>query len=275
MLSLFVIPWIVYGLIFCKLNLKIKLELHKFGTPTFLYHLALYGTFILTYSWITVFYILYFWGIIFNLTDYFNILAGRHNENIAYGEAYTLIFIIGFLYSLVLPRLKNLDDTKPYRKNLRENILIMKNSDTASDKKRQYFEYVEKKLIPSMLFMETISNDKTKFMIAENFLVNQKAKKYPNYLLFELKNDKVYIGKVKDIGTPDEHILPESIVISPRWSGYREKDERKIVLTTDYVGCEETITVFKESDLLGIKPFNKNVYSKLSKKFPAKPKFTK
>ncbi|HLW42007.1 MAG TPA: hypothetical protein VKY82_06530 [Flavobacterium sp.] len=63
----------------------------------------------------------------------------------------------------------------------------------------------------------------------EKLLVNCLYNK--DMVLITLKNDKIYIGYCEKIPNPKDK---QFIKITPILSGYREKDTKKMVLTTDY-----------------------------------------
>ncbi len=77
--------------------------------------------------------------------------------------------------------------------------------------------------------------------------------------MFDIGKDKVYVGIVVNIGTPEDNHLPESIAITPLLSGYRN-EEKKVIFTTEYKGQEDSETIFKESDILSVKDFNEETY---------------
>ena len=106
-------------------------------------------------------------------------------------------------------------------------------------------------------------------------LVTQSARK-GNIIQLTLKNDKVYIGFSESIPIPQK---TNYLTISPLLSGYRDKETKRMVLTTDYFGVVRTFmeeieeheevtlktdVIIKQDEILTANVFDLDVYERFN-----------
>lgn len=97
-----------------------------------------------------------------------------------------------------------------------------------------------------------------------------------NIIQLTLKNDKVYIGFSESIPIPQK---TNYLTISPLLSGYRDKETKRMVLTTDYFGVVRTFmeeieeheevtlktdVIIKQDEILTANVFDLDVYERFN-----------
>jgi len=249
--SLYLIPWIFYGFIYCKKAYRAKFNSHKYSTQYFLYTVLTYGTISIIPSFAIVSIVSVLLGKIFEFLgfhtkinsfyEFFKNFSGGIENN--YLEVIFICFI-GYLITIYIINKHNDKDSEVIRKKL------------SLYKDVTNYEY----RVESYVYLSTLNNDPIKEKIARNFFHNSNSKTSPQFLMFDIGKDKVYVGIVVKIGMPSDNHLPESIAITPFLSGYRD-EEKRVVFTTDYKGQEYSETIFKESDILSVKDFNEEIYN--------------
>jgi hypothetical protein len=233
MAALSLIPWIVFGFLYCHFAYHIKFDLHKYSAQYYTYTVTVYGSVIISASIILTFGI--FSKKFYDIVFFLEFLLTAHIANSF--RYYIWMFIIGLAITFYWVIFKNFYDTLiPRSVNLNE---------------RFYKAYIQ---------LKKHENNPFKEKIVQNFYYNFTNKNKPKLLLFDLDNSKVYIGFVYRIGYPDVHQSPESLTIIPVWSGYRD-EKKHLILTTPYktIG-NKTTTTFRESSIYDVKDFNFETY---------------
>lgn len=101
----------------------------------------------------------------------------------------------------------------------------------------------EQKKQDKMIISEYQIYEETLLDPLDRLISNSAYEKVPQYLLFTMKDKKVYVGKVK----ADPDIFDRfsqglfNFLIEPQYSGYRDKDTLEILLTTSYVNRASNI----------------------------------
>lgn len=139
---------------------------------------------------------------------------------------------------------------KNYRLSLKitEKINELTKNDKVNSKKGNPDLEVEQKRISKkeskrieiseyQIYEETLSDP------LDRLISNSAYEKDPQYLLFTMKDKKVYVGKVK----ADPEIFQRfsqglfNFLIEPQYSGYRDKDTLEVILTTSYVTRKSSV----------------------------------
>lgn len=107
----------------------------------------------------------------------------------------------------------------------------------------------------------------------DNLLFNLSLHK-DKYGMFTMTNNKVYVGKVINLGEPTETDgMNQGISIMPLLSGYRDKDTLKIKFTTDYKdGGSDIYLALRQDAILSVSEFSFDAYMKWN---PKKKSFQK
>jgi len=94
------------------------------------------------------------------------------------------------------------------------------------------------------------------------------------YGMFSMTNNKVYVGKVINLGEPTETDgMNQGISIMPLLSGYRDKDTLKVKFTTDYKdGDSDIYLTLRQDAILSVSEFSFDAYLKWN---PQKRSFPK
>lgn len=94
------------------------------------------------------------------------------------------------------------------------------------------------------------------------------------YGMFSMTNNKVYVGKVIDLGEPTETDgMNQGISIMPLLSGYRDKETLKVKFTTDYKdGGSDIYLTLRQDSILSVSEFSFDAYEKWN---PQKRNFPK
>lgn len=97
----------------------------------------------------------------------------------------------------------------------------------------------------------------------DNLLFNLSLCK-DKYGMFTMSNNKVYVGKVIDLGEPTETDgMNQGISIMPLLSGYRDKDTLKVKFTTDYNDVDSNIYLtLRQDSILSVSEFSFDAYTK-------------
>lgn len=97
----------------------------------------------------------------------------------------------------------------------------------------------------------------------DNLLFNLSLHK-DKYGMFTMTNNKVYVGKVINLGEPTETDgMNQSISIMPLLSGYRHEDTLKVVFTTDYKdGGADIYLTLRQDAILSVSEFSFDAYMK-------------
>lgn len=84
-------------------------------------------------------------------------------------------------------------------------------------------------------------------------------------LMLSLSNRKVYVGKIMSMGEPNETEGPDQeITIIPVVSGYREEENLKVKLLTNYKKIDEDIGLtIRQSEIISATHFTFDAYLKL------------
>lgn len=242
MASLYIIPWVFFGFLYCQITYRVKFELHRFSTQYLLYFILLNGTQFIVFGFLSVMFIYLGFRLVDSPLGFVDAIKSKNIHD----NFYTFIFvaIFGFIATTLKSWHINFKDTKAVRNRIKK----------ISMPKEQ-----RKHIIESYVYQQSIKNDPIKTKIALNFFYNLSTKKQPSYLMFDIGKDKVYVGVVTKIGMPSDHHLPDSVAITPLLSGYRN-EEKRVVFTTDYQGQEFSETIFKESDIVCVKDFREDTF---------------
>ena len=88
---------------------------------------------------------------------------------------------------------------------------------------------------------------------------------YDIYLLISMSDRKVYVGRVINLGEPNEHTGPDQeILIVPVFSGYRDKDDMRLTLTTLYNTEEDISIILRQDNIVSVCEFIEPLYEKVS-----------
>lgn len=102
----------------------------------------------------------------------------------------------------------------------------------------------------------------------DNFLFNASLEKGDYQIMVTLSDRKVYVGKVNNLGEPNESEgADQEISIVPTMSGYREKDSLEVKFTTLYSGLsEDTFIILRQDSILSVSEFSFDIYEELNPK---------
>lgn len=122
-------------------------------------------------------------------------------------------------------------------------ILKRKITKKISEIKKEKLNKKEQKKQDKMIISEYQIYEETLLDPLDRLISNSAYEKVPQYLLFTMKDKKVYVGKVK----ADPDIFDRfsqglfNFLVEPQYSGYRDKDTLEILLTTSYVNRASNI----------------------------------
>lgn len=102
----------------------------------------------------------------------------------------------------------------------------------------------------------------------DNFLFNASLQKGNHLVMLTLSDRKVYVGKVLNLGEPNESEgLDQEVTLKPVVSGTRDSENLKVTFNTHYNGLdEETYLIIRQDMIVSACEFNFDTYEKLNLK---------
>jgi len=82
------------------------------------------------------------------------------------------------------------------------------------------------------------------------------------FIMFTMEDRKVYIGRVVSLGEPNESEgLDQEITITPYASGYRNKDDLRLEITTKYTEVSSDISLtIRQDKIISATHFSQEIF---------------
>ncbi|KAA3640820.1 MAG: hypothetical protein DWP95_07960 [Proteobacteria bacterium] len=194
---------------------------------------------------IIIYIILYLISITFNSQGH--IFIKRISQDFGIGDLMLLklliISVISLIYSFVSSHIINL---------INELRFISAENDTQSEEKKLNYSEAYKISILSQIFSDSP---------LDVLFLNSYLKEVP--LMIHMNNSKVYVGIVFKFAEPNESQgLNQEIAIVPIWSGFRNKDNFKVIKNTFYFDDEDNFIILKQSDIVSATEYNHELFVK-------------
>jgi len=214
-------------------------NIHKYNLLNKPVHIAYYNNAIFGSKCFFVSFLMFifFWGLYKIIIDN-NFILSFKNIFCVYKSFYyntpklMTIWLFSTIISLPLIFLYvKYENCRLNRKITKKINEISKEEGELNKKIKEHKKEKKIKISEYQIYEETLSDP------LDRLISNSAYEKEPQYLLFTMKDKKVYVGKVK----ADPDIFDRfsqglfNFLIEPQYSGYREKDTLEIVLTTSYV----------------------------------------